>query len=60
MPARSQDEASPLTAEQVERAWRELGHADALWISSMPQNAVAIVIGMDQQRARPLALADVK
>jgi GAF domain-containing protein len=51
---------TPLATQDVEKACRKLGLANDLWVAAVPQNAVAVVMEVDESTPRPQALAAVK
>lgn len=55
-----QEGDTPLTTERVEKAWREAGLADDLWIAAAPHGGMAVVMELDADSPRPQALAAVK
>jgi sugar diacid utilization regulator len=51
---------APLTTEEVERAWTEVGRSGDLWTSSVPHHAIALVLEIDDSVPRPVALKEAK
>ena len=54
-----QDEADPLSADEVEAAHAEVADGDP-WLTPVPQNGVALVLELDEELPRAVALATVK
>ncbi|MEA2312751.1 MAG: hypothetical protein QOE28_2719 [Solirubrobacteraceae bacterium] len=56
----SQDEAAPLSTEAIERAYADIAPGEELWLTAVPENAVALVLELDEAGPRPAALAKAK
>lgn len=54
-----QDEADPLSADEVEAAYSQVADGDP-WLTAVPQNGVALVLELDEELPRAVALATVK
>ena len=53
-------DGAALSTEEVERAYAEVAPGERCWLMAVPQNGVALLLELDEDRPRPAALAEAK
>jgi GAF domain-containing protein len=56
----AQESAGLLAPDAVERAWQEAGLPGEPWVAAAAHGSVAVIMGLDEEKPRPLALARLK